>query len=173
MSLVHVHLILNHVPIVGTVVAGVLFAIAALRRNLQLQRVALAFLLVFALLTIPVYFTGEPAEHAVEHLAGVSEAAIDRHEDAANASFVAVEILGAAALLSLALFRRRALPRVFAAAMMALTLVTAGLFGWTGYLGGEIRHSEITAGSGDPSPLVAEAPRRGRDHHARERERER
>jgi hypothetical protein len=159
MSLAHLHLVLTHIPIVGTFVAGVVFVIAARWRNPQLERVALGLLLAFALLTIPVYLTGEPAEHVAEQLPGVAEAIIDRHEDAALATVVAVEVLGAGALAGLALFRQRLLPRTFAVALVVLIGVTTGLFGWTGYLGGQIRHTEIRTASPASAGPMAESNR--------------
>jgi hypothetical protein len=161
MSLAHLHLILNHVPVVGTLVAGVLFVFAARWRNGQLERLALGFMLAFALLTVPVYLTGEPAEHVAERLPGVREAAIDRHQDAARAALVAAEILGASALAGLALFRRRLLPRAVSAVIVALIVVSTGLFGWTGYLGGQIRHTEIRASSA--AGAVADSQRHRHD----------
>ena len=157
MYLAHLHLVLNHIPVVGTLVAGVLFVFALRWRNSQLERLALGLLLAFALLTIPVYLTGGPAEHVAEHLPGIAEAVIDRHEDAALVSLVAVEILGASALTGLAVFRRRLLPRAFAVALVALIGVTTGLFGWAGYLGGQIRHTEIRAASPASAGSVAES----------------
>ncbi len=143
MSLAHVHLILNHLPIAGTIFAAVLFAIAFIRKSGLLERVALGFLVAFAVLAIPVYLTGESAEEAVEHLPGVLEATIGRHEAAAMASLVAMEIVGAAALVALVLFWQTSVPRAIAAGLIGLTVITSGLFGWTGYLGGQIRHTEI------------------------------
>jgi len=156
MNATHIHLILNHLPILGVVIAGAVFGIALWYRNVQFQRVALGFLVLFALATIPVYLTGEPAEETVERLPGVSEAAIDRHEQAASIAFAAVEGLGGLALLGVLLFRTATtIPRVFAAAVLVLALGVGGLFGWTGYLGGQIRHTEIRADASVPKEVGA------------------
>lgn len=163
MSLAHLHLVLNHVPVVGILIAGVLFVIAVRWRNSQLERLTLGFLVAFALLTIPVYLTGESAEHVAERLPGVAEALIERHEDAALATLVVVEVLGAGALIGLGLYRRRLLPRVFAVGLVGLVVITSGLFAWTGYLGGQIRHTEIRAASPAVTGPVAESRRHGRD----------
>ncbi len=148
MSATHLHLILNHLPTLGVVFAGVLFAVARLNRNAQFQRLSLWFLVVFALTAIPVYLTGESAEEVAERLPGVSEAVIERHEEAAFTALVAAEVLGGLALLGAVLFRRAVqIPAYFAAGVLALTLSATGLFAWTGYLGGQIRHTEIAAAS--------------------------
>ena len=146
MNATHLHLILNHLPMLGVVIAGVLFGIALWYDNVQFQRLTLGLIALFALTAIPVYLTGEPAQHVVERLAGVSEAAIDRHEHAASIALGAVEGLGGLALLGMLIFRRaRAIPRGFAASVLVFALAVSGLFGWTGYLGGQIRHTEIRA----------------------------
>ncbi len=144
MNVVHLHLILNHVPALGVVFAGLLLGIALWHRSAQFQRVALVMMVGCALVAIAVYLTGKGAEDTVEHITGVSEAAIDRHEDAAVASVVAIGVLGGLALVGVLLFRKAtAVPTAFAAGLLALTLTTTGLFAWAGYLGGQIRHSEL------------------------------
>lgn len=148
MSLVHLHLVLNHLPAIGLVFAGALFLVALAKRSGPFQHVALWFLVVSALAAIPVYLTGESAEEAVERLPGVAEALIERHEEAAGAAFVAMEVLGGIALLTaLALRWRPQVPRVVAAGLVALVVATSALFTWTGYLGGQIRHSEVRSGA--------------------------
>ena len=133
MGATHIHLILNHVPMLGIVIAGALLGIALAYRNIQFQRVALGFLVVFALSAIPVYLTGEPAEETVKLAPGVSERMIDRHEKAASTALAAMEGLGGLALLGMLIFRKAAaLPRVFAAGVLVLVLTVSGLFGWTG-----------------------------------------
>lgn len=154
MDAVHLHLILNHLPMLGVVFAGGLFAVALRYRSGQFQRVALVLMLLFALSAIPVFLTGEPAEEAVERVPGVSEAVIDRHEDAAGAALTAMAALGGLSLVGVLVWRRAPqVPRTFAAAVLLVTLATSALFAWTGYLGGQIRHTEIrsTALAGAPS----------------------
>jgi hypothetical protein len=169
MDATHIHLILNHVPMLGIVIAGALFGIALAYRNIQFQRVALGFLVVFALTAVPVYLTGEPAEEAVERAPGVSERTIDRHEKAASTALAAMEGLGGLALLGMLMFRKAAaLPRVFAAGVLVLVLAVSGLFGWTGYLGGQIRHPELRAAAPNAGTARLEVSgERGRSGHAR------
>lgn len=144
MTPAHLHLVLNHLPAIGIVFAGALFVVALLERNAPFQRVALWFLVVSALAAIPVYLTGESAEEVVEGLPGVAEALIERHQDAAGITFVAMEVLGGLALLGALIFRKaQEAPRVVSAGLVALVVATSGLFAWTGYLGGQIRHTEI------------------------------
>jgi len=146
MNLPHLHLMLNHVPVLGTVFGLALLAWGSWRQNVSLQRAALVTFIVSALIAIPVYFTGEPAEDAVERLAGVTENAIESHEAAALISLIAVELLGVIGLAGLLLARSRFNPTIVMRSALAVALVTAGLMAWTANLGGRIRHSELQAG---------------------------
>jgi uncharacterized membrane protein len=152
MNWAHVHLILNHIPVLGTVFGLTLLGWAILRRNDAVQRVALATFVAVALLALPVYLTGQPAEDVVEHAAGVSESVIEAHEEAAVVALIGVELLGLIAAGGLYLSRRGRAP--FAAAprtALLLSIVVAGLMAWTANLGGQIRHVETRAGAQVPT----------------------
>lgn len=153
MSSAHLHLLLNHVPVLGTLGGMLLLAYAMVRRSQELTRVSLAVLVLAAVVTIPVYLSGEPAEDLVEHRPEVSERIIEQHEEAAETAATALGILGALSLAGLVLFRRTTgVSRGFAALTLALALVVTGLMTRTANLGGQIRHAEIrsTAG-GEPA----------------------
>ncbi len=69
----HLHLMINHFPVIGLLFGVVILAVAQLRRNSDLARTGLVALVVIAILTIPAYLTGEPAHDIVHDLAGISE----------------------------------------------------------------------------------------------------
>lgn len=143
MSLVHLHLLLNHVPVVGALFALLLFAAAILLRETVSTRFALGFSAVLAVVAVVVYFTGGSAEEAVEKLAGVTESAIEQHEEAAEVTTVVMSIFGALSLAALVMFRSRPVPRWVGVAGFAGTVVLSAFMGWTANLGGQIRHTEI------------------------------
>ena len=149
MDLVHLHLLLNHLPVVGMIFLVALFAAGVVRRDATLTRTALAGCAALAVIAVAVFFTGEPAEEAVEHLTGTSEQAIEQHESVA---LVATLLLGTAGVLSAAalllLRGRMVLPRWVAATGLAASVLLAGVMGATANLGGQIRHSEIRADGG-------------------------
>lgn len=147
MNPAHWHLALNHLPVVAALIAAILIAVAYWRRADGVLRVGAAVAIGAALATAPVYLTGEPAEEQVEELRGVSERAIERHEDAAGVAAVAVAVLGIAAAACLARYRVGAVPRSAAGTLLAMALIATALFGRAANLGGQIRHPEI-AGSG-------------------------
>ena len=151
MSAVHIHLLLNHVPVLGSIACLLLLAAGLLRRSREVTVIALLATVVTALLTIPVFLTGEPAEDTVEKLPGVTKQYIHAHEEAAEAAFTAMEIAGALALLTLILGMRRETPRWATLATLVVLLAAAGLIARAANLGGEIRHTEIHSGAAIPA----------------------
>lgn len=143
----HLHLMLNHLPVVGSLGIGLLLFVALLPAGRAFRRLALAGLVVVALAGLPAFFSGEPAEEGVEHLAGVEETRIDRHEDMAKVALVGLELAGAIALAGLLVFRRRAIPGSLLVVALIVDLGAAGLLARVATLGGEIRHPEIRAGA--------------------------
>jgi hypothetical protein len=158
MNWVHIHLLLNHLPVIGIVLVIPILAWGFGRRSEEVIRLGLVLLAALAAVTIVVYVTGEPAEEAAEGLAGVSESLIERHEEAALLATSAFAAIGALALGGLIRFRRRPIPRRFAALVLALALIPAGMVGWTANLGGQIRHTEIRPGvPAESSPVASGA----------------
>ncbi len=162
MSLVHLHLLLNHLPIIGVPLIAALLLYGIIRRQRDVQRAALVGFLALAVLTVPVYLTGEPAQEAVEHAPGVATALIGRHEDFATVAMWLTAGLGVLAALGLFLSRGdRPVPRLVLGGGVALSLLTVGVLIPTGYYGGQIRHEEIrTAGAPIRGIEVEELPGR-------------
>jgi uncharacterized membrane protein len=140
----HIHLMLNHVPVIGLAVPIAFLLTDWARKNRKLEWLSLQMFVVFALLTIPVYLTGSPASHQMREMPGISRETIHRHSSAADFAFATMEGLGAFSLCALYKFRSlAAVPPRLTAVLLALALTTLGLMIWTANLGGKIRHSEI------------------------------
>jgi len=163
MNWAHMHLMLNHLPVLGTIFGLLLLGWAALRRSEALQRVALAAFVLTGLAAIPVFLTGEPAEEVVEHLAGTAEQAIEAHEEAALVALIAVEALAAMALSTLLLFRKRGIPRPLVGGALVCALATAGWMAQTANLGGRIRHAELRSTATQIQDNHDDREHRGRD----------
>lgn len=147
MSIVHLHLFLNHLPVMGAVFALLLF-IGVLYRNAVSLNFALWFLGGLGVAALIVYLTGEPAADAIEKLPGVTEALIEEHEDAALFASIFTGVLAVLALLMLFAYRHRTAPRWVAVSGLGATMVLSAVMAWTANLGGQIRHTEIRAGGG-------------------------
>ena len=147
MNGVHVHLLLNHFPVIGILIGLVVFALGVWRRNDSWTRLALGLFAAVALVALATMLTGEAAEEAVEHLPGVSESIIETHEEAAQLAAIGTYVLGAISLTALLWLRRRPLPRALTVTVLPVVLLVSGLMGYAANLGGQIRHTEIRAGS--------------------------
>jgi amino acid transporter len=144
-NVVHLHLLLNHLPVVGSLFAVLLFAGSLYKRAVS-PRFALWFAVGLGAIALGVYLTGEPAADSVEKLVGVTERSIESHEEAAELTTIVAGILGALSLIALARFRRREVPRWIGAAGFVGAVLLSAAMGWTANLGGQIRHREIRGG---------------------------
>ncbi|MCC6453043.1 MAG: hypothetical protein IT171_09125, partial [Acidobacteria bacterium] len=99
MDPVHLHLFLNHFPVICSILSVPLFLYAYWRKSDELKQLALLVLIFAAVVTIPVYLSGEPTEDAVEKLAGVSHDLIEQHEDAAYFAMISMMITGVISLI--------------------------------------------------------------------------
>lgn len=143
-NVAHLHLLLNHIPTIGSACAIGLLLLALIRRNDHLRQASLEVFFLVALMTLPAYLTGVAAAAAIEGRADVSEAAMDAHHDGALAAFLLMQITGLLAWLALWQRRRQASPPAWpTAAVLLSAVVTLALMAGAGTLGGEIRHPEI------------------------------
>ena len=144
MDATHLHLILTHFPIVGTIIGIGILAYGQFAKNDDIKKVALATFILMAILTIPVFLTGEEAEETVEHIAGVSEQLIENHEELAEKAIWLMGLLGILSAINfLAIIKKLSFFKNLSLVTLVVSLATFGLFAKVGSTGGEIRHSEI------------------------------
>ncbi len=150
MDLVHLHLMLNHVPILGVAFGLAIGTIGLLSRSRGVIRIGLGVLAFSAIVAVPVYLTGEPAEELAEGLPGVSEGIIGQHESAATISFALTGVSGALAAITLLFWRSLTskLPTFLVTGTLLVTALTMASMVRTANLGGQIRHTEIRAAAG-------------------------
>ena len=149
MNFAHLHLLLNHFPIIGTIVGLGLFLISLVGKNEDLRRASLIIFPAMALLAIPTFFSGTGAQGAIRKTPGVSEALIERHQGAAMLALLFMEITGALALVGLWKSHESSRPARWnwsLSAILIFSIVTAGLMARVGTTGGDIRHPEIGSG---------------------------
>jgi uncharacterized membrane protein len=146
MNATHIHLLLNHLPIIGTLIASAIMVWAIIKNNPKFKDFAAGLIVVLALSAIVVNTTGESAEETVENIPGVTETALETHEDAAKPALILTLAAGLLCAVYL-FFSIRKLP-VRKSLFVACTVVTVLAFGAmarAGYYGGQIRHTEITS----------------------------
>ncbi|HKP76076.1 MAG TPA: hypothetical protein VJT67_11070 [Longimicrobiaceae bacterium] len=154
----HLHIMLNHIPLFGSLFAALLIAWGLLRKSEDVLRLGLALGFVVGLATYGVMLTGEPAEHVVEHMADVSRRTIHAHEEAAEWATYMLAAAGVLSLIALLMVRRRhRAGRTLSILALVVSLVGFAAVCRTALLGGEIRHPEARPGFVVP-PDAGERP---------------
>jgi len=144
MNWAHVHLLINHFPVIGVLGVLLVFVYGLVRKSDEVKLLGLGLFVLIALITIAVYLTGGAAENVVKNLPGVTESFIGAHEEMALLALVLIELLGVAALGGLFLFRKSGtLPQWYITLVLVIALASSGTVGLTANLGGQIRHTEI------------------------------
>ncbi|UYZ59772.1 hypothetical protein [Hymenobacter latericus] len=153
MNEAHLHLLLNHVPILGSLAGFVILLVGALRRNASVTKTGLIMLLVAAAAAVPTQLTGEGAEELIEHRPGISHRLIHEHEEAAELAFWALELTAALALVALMLWQH-ARARLLVLLTVGAAAVSFALMAYAGWEGGKISHPELAtaAPATEPQP---------------------
>ena len=143
MNGVQLHLALTHVPVILCLSGLVMLIVALLMKNATLTKTSYVILAIAAITVLPVYFSGEEAEEAVEHIPGISEALIEEHEEIAKISMISIVVSGVFALFSLIVVKQLVITRYLKMMVLLSTIVSAGLMVKTAHTGGQIRHPEM------------------------------
>jgi len=160
MNLAHLHILLNHVPIIGTLITLGVFLVSLAAANDDMKQVSLALFSLIALLAIPTYISGSGAQESLKDTSEVSMTLIEFHQGAALLAFIMMEITGVVSLMGLLRFSRTEKnpwtsgpARATLFAVLVLAAATSGLMAVAGNTGGNIRHSEILSGE-EPTSTV-------------------
>jgi uncharacterized membrane protein len=145
MNAAHIHLVINHFPIIGSAISIFVLIIGFIKKSDEIKKVSALILILTSLVTIPVYLSGQKAQAKVEgNYEDVDEEYIDVHEDFALYSFIAMDIAGAIALAALFIYKKpKTLPNSFAIFLLAILIIVNGMMAYTANLGGKIHHPEI------------------------------
>jgi amino acid transporter len=170
METAYLHLVTNHIPIIGIPFALAVLIIGIWRNSDEIKAWSFLIFAVLGLLTIGVYLLGQGGEDFVEELAGVSHDAIEDHEGVAKFALGSVLVTAAIAVFALVRYgglrllaprfretveaekgdaqtQPRAFPTWIVLSVLAIALVSSGILGYTGRLGGKIRHPEFHGGA--------------------------
>ena len=153
---------INHFPIILATMGALAVLLAVVRGQRGIWLYATVSLTLAALTVIPTYFTGEPAEEALNRPWYVARGAMHTHEDAAKISAILVLLAGVVALVAwrrLVRYPREVrMPGGLRAALVVTSLAAAGAIGYASLLGGRIIHdAPVLQG---PAPAGYAAPAR-------------
>ncbi len=157
MNWAHAHLIINHVPVMGSVFALLLLIWGMVKKSEDVRQAALWGMVLTGLAAGGAYLTGSYAGDLVQTLPGVSAVRISTHEDAALLALIAAIVAGVLAATGLVLgWMLGDVPRWCILGCLVLGLVTGALMARAANLGGEIRLPEARPGfewPAAPSPV--------------------
>ena len=156
----HIHIMINHFPVILVMMGTLAALLGTLRGRRGVWLYATATLTIAALTAIPTYFTGEPAEHALNRPWYIARASIHTHEDAA---LIATLLTGLAGLVAIVAWRRLvryprelSLPSGLRIAVVVTAVIAAAAMGYASLLGGYIIHD--APGLTGPAPAQRVAP---------------
>jgi len=135
----HIHLLINHFPIITAFWAFAFLLWAYIRKNDFLFKVGLYLLVFTAIASVFSFLSGEQAEEFLEHAQGItiSHEAIETHEEAAKIANIFAVLTG---IIALAFIFFRIENRLFKLGIIVLALVVVALMAVTGHTGGHIMH---------------------------------
>ena len=162
----HLHLVVNHFPIIGTILALGTLVAGFLLKNNSVKNTAYVLFIVAAVFAAFSMATGERAEEMVEDLPSIGKRIIHEHEEIAEKFAIVMYLLGAISILGIVLnFKNHAKAKFISIVALIVAVGAVFLAQLVGTSGGEIRHTEIRPGyhattiqaeSSNPIPLEGE-----------------
>lgn len=147
MNTAHLHLMVNHLSIVGLGFAIFVTLIALYRKNPEIEKLACWFYILTGLLSVFAILTGDGTGEIVKTYPGISNDAIEYHETWGYVFFYSLASIAALAIAALWFSRKNPLIlRKFILTILILALLSIFLAFQTGTTGGRIRHPEIEKG---------------------------
>lgn len=142
----HYHLVVNHFPIIGTILGLGILIYGILFKNNTLKNVSYVLFIVAATFAAFSMATGEGAEEMVEDMPNIGKQIIHDHEEMAEKLALVLYVLGAVSLLGLyANIKNHSKAKLVSFLALVIALVGVFLAQQVGTTGGEIRHTEIRA----------------------------
>lgn len=147
MNNAHLHLVLNHLPIIFPIVGIIILLVSFYTKNEVVKRTSFFVFVLEALASVVAMATGEGAEEAVEHLPRVTENLIHKHEEAAEVFAALSYVLGAISLAGIyTSWKNLSFSKIISFVVAGLAIITLFFAQQAGNTGGQIRHSEIRSG---------------------------
>jgi uncharacterized membrane protein len=142
----HLHMVVNHFPIIGTIFGFGILIIGLILKNKTLMNTSYVLFIIAAIFAAFSMGTGEGAEELVEDMPNIGKQIIHEHEELAEKLAILLYVLAGLSLVGLYLnFKNNVKAKLLS--FLILGIATAGLFlaQKVGTSGGEIRHTEIRA----------------------------
>jgi len=142
----HLHLVVNHFPIIGTILGLGILITGIILKNNTVKSTAYVLFIVAAIFAAFSMGTGEGAEEMVEDMPNIGKQIIHEHEEMAEKLAIVLYFLGVISLVGLYTnLKNKAKANLVSYLAVAIGAVAVFLAQQTGTTGGEIRHTEIRA----------------------------
>ena len=144
MNEAHLHMVFNHFPIIGTILAiGILIA-GLLSKNRSIINTSYVLFVIGAIFGILSMNTGEGAEELVEDMPGIGWKIIHEHEELAEKMALLLDILGVLSLVGFYFqYKKNAKEKLVSYIILLIGIASLFVIQKVGTSGGEIRHTEI------------------------------
>jgi uncharacterized membrane protein len=147
MNQAHLHLMVNHLPIIFPIVGIIVMGIGLLSKSEIVKRTAYFIFILSATAAIVAMTSGEGAEEVVEEINGIDENFIKTHEEAAELFALLLYVLGGLSIIGLwASMKQKSFSGIVSVVVTLFAAVVLFFAKQTGTTGGEIRHTEIRTG---------------------------
>lgn len=140
----HLHMVVNHFPIIGSILGLGILITGMILKNNSVKNTAYVLFIVAAIFAAFSMGTGEGAEEMVEDMPNIGKRIIHEHEEIAEKLALVLYLLAAISLTGLILNIKNH-SKAKLVSYIAVIVAIAGVYISTlvGTSGGEIRHTEI------------------------------
>jgi hypothetical protein len=144
MHAVHFHLIITHVPLIGTLIAAFLLIAGQLGEHAFTRKSAYVLFIICGLSAFMSSASGEQAEILLQSKLKFEKAAIQAHKKLAGTSFVFSAVLGLCSMFGMWIeSKEKPIRKFFGWVCVFYAIINFTLFSYVAYHGGHIAHEEI------------------------------
>ena len=163
----HLHMVVNHFPIIGIILGFGILVTGLFLKNNSVKNTAYCLFIVGAIFAAVSMATGEGAEEIAEKLPSVTDQIIEKHEEMAEKLAIVLYALGVISLIGLFSNFKNHSKAIFVSYIAVVVAIVGMFFGkQTGTSGGEIRHTEIRENTANTaSDIQNEAQQEEGDDH--------
>lgn len=149
----HLHMIVNHFPIIGTIFGLGILITGVLLKNNSVKNTAYVLFVVSAIFAAFSIGTGDGAEDIAEKLPGVTKQIIHEHEELAEKLAILLYILGLVSIGGIFLnIKNHAKAKLVSIIAIIVGIVAVFFAVEVGTSGGEVRHTEIRTNVAQNTP---------------------
>jgi uncharacterized membrane protein len=160
----HLHMVVNHFPIIGTILGLGILITGIFIKNNTVKNTAYSLFIVAAIFAFISMATGDGAEHMVKNMPNIGFKIIHEHEEWAEKLAIVLYLLGVTSIIGLYMnVKNHVKSKLVSFLVLTFALVGTLLAVQTGTSGGEVRHTEIR-----PNAIQASTDKQNNDANSGE-----